>query len=117
MTPMKPIQRSLVTVTLLVLAAAPTLALAQTRSSSEERIRLAVVEQLQRHNLRRGKIEVSVAGSTVTLAGEVQNLWEKKEAVKFALGVKGVEMVASDLTIGKAESDKAIGDELGKGIL
>ena len=99
------------------LSAASGVAGAQGRSPSAEKIRLEVIKQLQDHNLRRGSLQVTVMGSTVTLAGQVQSFWEKKEAIKLALSVKGVEMVASDLVIGKAESDKAISDQLADKVL
>lgn len=100
----------------MVLGMVPGAATAQSQASGEK-IRLAVIKQLQDHNLRRGNLQVTVMGDTVTLAGQMQSLWEKNEAVKHTLRVKGVEMVASDLVIARAESDKAIADQLGERIL
>jgi osmotically-inducible protein OsmY len=100
----------------LALTLLPLSTAAQNAAPSAEHIRLEVIKQLQDHNLRKGKLQVTVMGSTVTIAGQVQNYWEKAEVIRLALMVKGVEMVASELTIPKAENDNAIAEQLGKGV-
>ena len=60
------------------------------------------------------RVLVSVAGHEVTLSGSVPTLWAKREAVKRALKVAGVESVLSDLEIGSAENDASLLREVGK---
>jgi hyperosmotically inducible protein len=84
---------------------------------SDEQIRIAIVKQLQDHNLRRGKLDVSVNDGVVTLAGPLQNFWEKTQALKYTFSVKGVKQVLSDIEIGKAESDAALAKAIGEKVL
>src|SRR5262245_58777596 len=80
-----------------------TSAAAQTQSGAEEKIRLAVIKELQDHKLRKSSTVVTVKGTIVTIGGELESAWEKTETIRRALTVKGVTEVASDLTILQAE--------------
>jgi hyperosmotically inducible protein len=90
----------------------------QRPAPTDQQIQAEVARQLQDHHLRRRENpQVSVADGVVTLAGQVQSVWEKNESVKVALKVDGVHRLISDLVIARAESDKAIGDEISKRVL
>ncbi len=94
-----------------------TSAAAQTQSGAEEKIRLAVIKELQDHKLRKSSTVVIVKGTIVTIGGQLESAWEKTETIRRALTVKGVTEVASDLTIIQAENDQVISDEVTKRVL
>src|ERR1700694_1067856 len=101
-----------------VLAMASAASGAQPRSPSDQQIQTEVTRQLQDHHLRRGdNPTVAVTDSTVTLTGQVQSLWEKNDAIQVARKVDGVRRLISDLTIARAESDKAIAEAITKRVL
>jgi osmotically-inducible protein OsmY len=62
------------------------------------------------------RIKVSVADSEVTLSGSVPTLWAKREAIKRALDVDGVETVASELELPEVSSDASIAQQIGQAI-
>ena len=77
------------------------------------RIEREVREELRgERDLRR--LDVAVAGSEVTLTGEVETFWSKSEAVRRALEVDGVETVVSEIEIPPAESDEKLVEEVVK---
>ena len=90
--------------------AAPVIsAAAQTSTQVEQEVR----EELRgERDLRR--LEVTVAGSEVTLTGELETFWSKSEAIRRALEVDGVEAVLSEIDIPPAESDVALATEVAK---
>jgi hyperosmotically inducible periplasmic protein len=101
-----------------VLAVATAASGAQRSIPSDQQMQTAVTQQLQDHHLRRGdNPTVMVSDGAVTLAGQVQSLWEKNEAIRIARKVDGVQRLISDLTIARAESDKAIAEAIGKRVL
>jgi hyperosmotically inducible protein len=101
-----------------VLAMATSARGAQPRLPSDQQIQTEVTHQLQGHHLRRGdNPTVAVTDGTVSLAGQVQSLWEKNEAIRLARKVDGVHRLISDLTIARAESDKAIAEAITKRVL
>ena len=63
------------------------------------------------------EVEVSVAGSEATLRGRVPTMWVKAQAIESALGVEGVETVASELEIPRVETDEELAREVTERIL
>ena len=61
-------------------------------------------------------IEVAVTGSEALLSGKVPHFWAKDRAIKRALGVDGIETVASELELPEAESDQDIAEAVVKEI-
>jgi osmotically-inducible protein OsmY len=87
-------------------------------SPTDQQLQAAVTRQLQDHHLRRGdNPTVTVSDGTVTLDGQVQNLWEKNEAIKVVRKLEGVQRLVSRLTIAHAESDKVIAEAISKRVL
>ena len=77
------------------------------------------IQQEVERSLRGGdyrRIEVSVAGSEVTLSGTVPHLLAKNEAIERALDVTGVETVASELELPVEEQDSDVAAEVVKAI-
>ena len=58
------------------------------------------------------QIDVSVAGSEVTLGGDVPHLLAKNRAIERTLGVDGVETVVSELTLPEEEEDGALAKQV-----
>ena len=82
---------------------------AQTTTAIEREVR----EKLRgERDLR--PLDVAVAGSEVTLTGEVNTFWSKSEAIRRTLEVDGVEMVVSEIEIPAAESDAQLAEEVVK---
>ncbi len=83
------------------------------QTASDQGIQASVIRRLQNENLRRGSNpEVTVSSGTVTLTGQLRNLWEKEATIEVVRKTDGVVTTISELTILKAESDRAIADEL-----
>lgn len=83
-------------------------------SQSSEQLKQAVERRLQDDRALRG-LEVSVARNDVTLTGSVRSLWEKNEAQRRALDVRGVGNVVSAIDVLVGE-DQRIADEVGRAI-
>ncbi|MDP6580744.1 MAG: BON domain-containing protein [Vicinamibacterales bacterium] len=82
---------------------------AQTATQIERGVR----EELRgERDLRR--LDLAVAGSEVTLTGELETFWLKSEAIRKALDVDGVETVVSEIEIPPAESDQKLAEEVAK---
>lgn len=62
------------------------------------------------------RVKVTVNGSEVTLSGSVPTLWAKRDAIKRALDVDGVETVASELELPEVTSDTSIAQQIGQAI-
>jgi osmotically-inducible protein OsmY len=91
---------------------------AQSQAASDQRIQAAVVRKLQDEKLRRGNSpQVTVQDGVVTLTGQVRSLWEKEATIELVRKTNGVTRTVSDMTIAQAENDRAIADELSKGVL
>lgn len=56
------------------------------------------------------KLSVSKQGATVTLKGEVPNVFQKDRAVEIALAQSGVQSVDTDIEVAAAESDQKLGE-------
>ena len=63
------------------------------------------------------RVEVTVRGGEVTLAGTLATLWDKEWAIERAQGTDGVLDVMSDLLIGMPETDKELGNAVGQAIV
>ena len=83
-------------------------------SQSSEQLAQAVERRLHEDRALRG-LEVAVERNDVTLTGSVRSLWEKNEAQRRALGVRGVGNVVSAIEVLVGE-DQRIADEVGKAI-
>jgi osmotically-inducible protein OsmY len=95
-----------------VTAAAPSDS--QIKGPGDGQIKADVQRQLARLDPGASRLSVEVRDGVVMLSGTVGSLWLKEEAVKRALKVSGVQSLAADLTIAKAENDlallRAVGD-------
>jgi osmotically-inducible protein OsmY len=60
------------------------------------------------------KLSVSKQGGTVTLKGEVRNVFQKDRAVEIALAQPDVESVDTDVEVASAESDQKLGEAVVK---
>ena len=74
------------------------------------------VDQILRDERDLRRIEVSVEGSEVTLAGRVETFWAKSEAIRLALDVPGVDTVASELEIPAVEDDQELADDVARAL-
>ena len=81
---------------------------------SAEQLKQAVERRLREGRTLHG-LEVTVARNDVTLTGSVQSLWDKNEAQRRALDVRGVGNVVSAIDV-LAGEDRRIADEVGKAI-
>jgi osmotically-inducible protein OsmY len=87
----------------------------QAAQDADTAIVAAVKRALARdQDLRR--LTVSVSGSEVTLSGRVPTLWLKQDAIKRTLKVEGVETVASNIELPRAESDLNLAYRIGPAI-
>jgi len=80
---------------LLLLAAVVQPAIASQADQATQR----TVEESLRDDRDLRRIEVSVRGVEVTLAGTVPTLWAKTEAIRLALEVDGIDLVATELEL------------------
>lgn len=72
---------------------------------SDSQLDADVVEELKSDpSVDSSKIAIGVDDGVVTLTGKVQSYWQKMEAERAAMRVKGVRAVANNLAIGKHAS-------------
>lgn len=62
------------------------------------------------------RLEVSVRGAEATLTGIVPSFWAKHQAIERALGVDGIETVASELELPEPEDDNDLAEEIAKAV-
>lgn len=106
-------QTRIVRALLMVLAVAGTAAVAHAQSAQQ--IQRGVEEALRDEgDLRR--IEVSVVGNEVTLAGRVPTFWAKSEALRLTFEVPGVGTVASELEIPAVEDDEDLAEDVAQAL-
>jgi osmotically-inducible protein OsmY len=104
----------LVAVLALVLTTAGLLSFEGTQHDAEaiaREVALALRDELDLET-----VQFQVAGTEVTLSGRVPTLWIKKQAIDTVLALDGIETVASDLTIPRAEDDDEIAQAVGSAI-
>jgi len=80
----------------------------QSADPLDGRIQALVEKELDKKDLR--LVTVAVAGGVVTLTGEVQHLYARKQAVTQARKVKDVKSVIDQLTIETGMSDVAVAE-------
>ncbi len=95
--------------------------LAATASSADTPLSVAQIKSQVERRLSKDEalqsVQVSVQEYVVSLSGTVPSLWAKKEAIAEARALEDVESVVSDaLEIERAESDLAIGEQIGRQI-
>ena len=95
---------------LLLTGAAP-----MANAQSEQETQRAVEEALRRDGELR-QIDVSIRGVEVTLVGPVPTFWAKSEAIRRALDVNGIELVATELEIPTVEDDMDIAEDVAEAI-
>ncbi len=90
---------------------------APTPTASDQSIQAAIVRRLQNEKLQRGNNpEVAVTNGVARLTGQAQTLWEKDAIITAVRKTAGVTETLSELTIPRAESDRALADAMGKGV-
>ena len=100
-------------VLLMVLAVAGTAGAALAQSAQEIQ---RGVEQALRDEGDLRRIEVSVVGNEVTLAGPVPTFWAKSEALRLTFEVPGVDTVASELEIPAVEDDEDLAEDVARAL-
>jgi osmotically-inducible protein OsmY len=115
--PISRFRRLLQLIAVLAITAMPVAARAQSQTSTDQSIQAAIVRTLQNEKLRRGNNpDVSVTSGVARLTGQAQTLWEKEAIITAVRKTAGVTETLSELTIPRAESDRALADALGKGV-
>ena len=84
---------------------------AQTATRIEREVRESLRGE---RDLRR--LDATVAGTEVTLTGEVETFWAKSEAIRRALDVDGVETIVAEIEIPPAESDETLAAEVARAV-
>jgi osmotically-inducible protein OsmY len=111
------LRRSLWQITVVVMAAMPVAAHLQSQTSTDQSIQAAIVRTLQNEKLMRGNNPgVAVTNGIARLTGQAQTLWEKDAIIAAVRKTAGVTETQSELTIPRAESDRALADAMGKGV-
>jgi osmotically-inducible protein OsmY len=82
-------------------------------AQTPNRIEAEVREELRGERDLRG-LEVTAAGTEVTLTGELETFWSKSEAIRRTLAVDGVETLVSEIDVPAAENDEALASEVAK---
>ncbi|MGH9324638.1 MAG: BON domain-containing protein [Vicinamibacteria bacterium] len=80
---------------------------------SEEEVRQEIEKALSKDKI---KVQVSLQGGTVTLKGEVRNVFQKNRAVEIALAQPEVKTADAEIEVAAAESDQKLGEEVVKEI-
>ena len=86
-------------------------------NGTDDALRQAVERRLADEAAVVDRVEVTVRGGEVTLAGTLATLWDKEWAIERAQGTDGVLDVMSDLLIGMPETDKELGNAVGQAIV
>lgn len=74
------------------------------------------VAEILRDDLDLEEITVTLAGTEATLAGRVETLWDKTQAINRTLAFDAVETVATELVIPEVEDDAEIAEAVGRTI-
>jgi osmotically-inducible protein OsmY len=82
-------------------------------AQTPNRIEAEVREELRGERDLRG-LEVTAAGTEVTLTGELETFWSKSEAIRRTLAVDGVETLVSEIDVPAAENDEVLASEVAK---
>jgi osmotically-inducible protein OsmY len=96
---------------LCVLTLAPAVYAGQvTAASTDQQLKARVEQRLSERRVR--GIKVAARDGSVTLAGPVGSVGAKQDLVTEVLKVDGVKEVVSELTIGRAENDRALAERV-----
>ena len=103
---------------LVVLALCADLTVAAAAASGSIQAQPAQVAQAIQEELSKdrdlGRIQVSVDGTEATLSGPVPTLYAKRNAIRRALRVTGVETVASELELPQVDSDLSLAQQVAR---
>jgi hyperosmotically inducible protein len=78
--------------------------------AADQQLKARVEKRLSDRKVR--SIKVAAHDGSVTLAGPIASVGAKQDLVADILKVDGVKEIVSELTIGKAESDRALGERV-----
>jgi len=95
---------------LAVISLAPGLVFAQAAGSTDQQLKTRVEQRLSDKRIR--GIKAAAHDGSVTLAGQVASIGAKQDVVAEILKVDGVRELVSELTIGKAENDRALAERV-----
>jgi osmotically-inducible protein OsmY len=106
------VRRALAPVLLLaIIPLAPIAAYAQQAAgSTDQQLKTRVEQRLSQKKVR--GVKVAAHDGSVTLTGPLASIGAKQDLVADVLKVDGVKEIVSELTIGKAESDRALGERV-----
>jgi hyperosmotically inducible protein len=83
----------------------------QAAGSTDQQLKTRVEQRLSDKRIR--GIKVAAHDGSVTLAGSLASIGAKQDLVAEVLKVDGVREIVSELTIGKAENDRALAERVG----
>ena len=95
---------------LCALTFAPTADAGQVAASADQQLKARVEQRLSQRRVR--GITVAARDGSVTLAGPVASVGAKQDLVAEVLKVDGVKEIVSELTIGRAENDRALAERV-----
>lgn len=98
-----------------ILVAAIVVAPGAAAGQAPEQLRRAVAEELRGDRALR-RIEVSVDGDEVTLAGRVRHFWDKNEALRRTFDVDGVGAVVSEIEVPVQEDQEELVEDVRRAI-
>jgi hyperosmotically inducible protein len=82
----------------------------QAAGSSDQQVKTRVEQRLSDKRIR--NIRVAAHDGSVTLAGPIASIGAKQDLIAEVLKVDGVKEIVSELTIGRAESDRALAERV-----
>jgi osmotically-inducible protein OsmY len=95
---------------LCALTLAPAVHAGQATGSADQELKTRVEQRLSQRRVR--GIKVAALDGSVTLAGPVGSVGAKQDLVAEVLKVDGVKEIVSELTIARAESDRALAERV-----
>jgi hyperosmotically inducible protein len=96
---------------LAVISLAPVAVFAQQpAASADQQVKMRVEQRLSQKKVR--GIKVDAHDGSITLTGAMPSVGAKEDMVADILKVEGVKEVVAEVTIGKAESDRALGERV-----
>ena len=84
-------------------------------AQSPEQLKQAVERELRGDRALR-RLDVSVAGDEVTLAGRVRHFWDKSEALRRTFEVRGVGTVVSEIEVPVQEDQEELVEDVSRAI-
>jgi len=95
---------------LCALTLAPAVYAGQATGSADQELKTRVEQRLSQRRVR--GIKVAAHDGSVTLAGPIGSVGAKQDLVAEVLKVDGVKEIVSELTIGRAENDRALAERV-----